>query len=338
MAKRKTSCGNARMCSMLLTNVTRSASYEALPNHRLFPARSGLTSRLRHRCLWHLRSNKSGDAVGRPSCRSSLLGDPGAKFLVETGDPNRTVKNSLNYVSTCLRVVDTRRTFPSSLMSASLRLLWIIVIILFVALDASPYARDTSISGFPLGDSMGHSKAEKSKTHKRIVAIASKRFREEGLAGIGIAELMKEAGLTVGGFYKHFDSRDDLVAEAVGSALGAWKRQVDAAASGGPPVTYESLVDEYLDEAHRNHPGMGCPIGALAGDLARSDKRTRALVSRKIRDNIELLATLIRNRNETDEGSARSQAVLTYCALVGAIGMARAVSDEALFRVTSTAT
>src|SRR5467141_5434647 len=111
MAKRKTSCGNARMFSMLLTNVTRSASYEALPNHRLFPARSGLTSRfpLRHRCLRHLRSNKSGDAVGRPSCRSSLLGDPGTKFLVETGDSNRTMKNSLNYVSTCLRVVDTRR-------------------------------------------------------------------------------------------------------------------------------------------------------------------------------------------------------------------------------------
>ena len=57
---------------------------------------------------------------------------------------------------------------------------------------------------------MGHSRAEKAKTHKRIVAIASKKFREEGLAGIGIAELMKEAGLTVGGFYKHFDSRDDL--------------------------------------------------------------------------------------------------------------------------------
>src|SRR6266436_8375222 len=111
MAKRKTSCGNVRKCLMLLTNVTRSASYETLPNHRLFPARSGLTSRspIRNRCLWHLRSNKSGDAVGRPSCRSSLLGDPGAKFLVKTGDPNRTMKNSLNYVRTCLRVVDTRR-------------------------------------------------------------------------------------------------------------------------------------------------------------------------------------------------------------------------------------
>jgi TetR/AcrR family transcriptional repressor of nem operon len=62
---------------------------------------------------------------------------------------------------------------------------------------------------------MGHSRAEKVKTHKRIVTLASKRFREKGLTGIGIAELMKETGLTVGGFYKHFGSRDDLVAEAM---------------------------------------------------------------------------------------------------------------------------
>jgi TetR/AcrR family transcriptional repressor of nem operon len=179
---------------------------------------------------------------------------------------------------------------------------------------------------------MRNSKAEKAKTHERIVAIASKRFREEGLAGIGIADLMKDAGLTVGGFYKHFNSRDALVAEAVGSALELWKRQVDAAASGGPPVSYQSLVDEYLSEAHRNHPGTGCPVGALAGDLARTDRRTRALVSRKVRDNIELLATLIRNTNKADSRGARAQAVLTYCALVGAIAMARAVSDEELSR------
>jgi TetR/AcrR family transcriptional repressor of nem operon len=179
---------------------------------------------------------------------------------------------------------------------------------------------------------MRQSKAEKAKTHKRIVSIASKRFREEGLAGIGIADLMKEAGLTVGGFYKHFDSRDALVAEAVGRALELWKRQVDAAAAGGRAVSYESLVDKYLSEAHRDHPGTGCPVGALAGDLGRSDKRTRALVSRKIRDNIELLATLIRKTKKMDRGSARSQAVLTYCALAGAIGMARAVSDEDLSR------
>jgi TetR/AcrR family transcriptional repressor of nem operon len=179
---------------------------------------------------------------------------------------------------------------------------------------------------------MGHSRAEKTKTHKRIVAIASKRFREQGLAGIGIADVMKEAGLTVGGFYKHFKSRDDLVVEAVGSALGFWKRQVDAAATGGPPVTYESLVDAYLSETHRSHPGAGCPVGALAGDIGRSDKRTRALVTGQIRDDIALLANLICGGNEEEKGAARSQAILTYCALVGAIGVARAVSDEQLSR------
>jgi TetR/AcrR family transcriptional repressor of nem operon len=179
---------------------------------------------------------------------------------------------------------------------------------------------------------MGHSKVDKAKTHKRIVAIASKRFREKGLAGVGIADLMKEAGLTVGGFYKHFNSRDDLVAEAVGSALGRWKRQVDAAASGGPPVTYEALVDNYLSKTHRNHLGTGCPVGALAEDIARSGKQARALVTRQIRDDIELIATLIRDTNGKSEGAARAQAILTYCALVGAIAVARAVSDEQLSR------
>jgi TetR/AcrR family transcriptional repressor of nem operon len=136
----------------------------------------------------------------------------------------------------------------------------------------------------------------------------------------------------VGGFYKHFPSRDALVAEALGSALGVWKHQVDEAASGGPPVTYDSLVDDYLSEAHRNHPGTGCPVAALTGEIARTDKRTRALVTPQIRDNIELVATLIRDADGKDKGNARSRAVLTYCALVGAIGVARLVSDEQLSR------
>ena len=179
---------------------------------------------------------------------------------------------------------------------------------------------------------MRHSKTEKAKTHERIVTVASKKFREEGLAGIGIADLMKEAGLTVGGFYKHFKSRNALVAEAVGSSLDMWKDRIDAAAASGPRFTYESLVDDYLSEAHRNHPGTGCPVGALAGDLARSDKHARAVATRKIRDNIELLAGLIRDKNNTGKDSARSRAVMTYCAMVGAISMARAVSDEELSR------
>lgn len=175
---------------------------------------------------------------------------------------------------------------------------------------------------------MGHSRAEKMKTHQRIVALASKRFCEKGLAGIGIADLMKEAGLTVGGFYKHFNSRDELVEEAMRSALGAWKRKLNAAASGGLPVTYESLVDEYLSEAHRDHPGTGCPVGALAADIARTDKRTRALITRDFQQNTELLANSIREAGEENQGSARSWAIMAYCGLVGAITVARAVSDK----------
>src|SRR5882757_6132125 len=99
---------------------------------------------------------------------------------------------------------------------------------------------------------MGYSRAQKEKTHKRIVAIASKRFREKGLAGFGIAELMKEAGLTVGGFYKHFGSRDELVAEAVATAfkdLDVWEEHT-------PDMAH--VLQNYLTEAHRDAPGTGC--------------------------------------------------------------------------------
>ena len=102
---------------------------------------------------------------------------------------------------------------------------------------------------------MGHSQTEKRKNHERILRTASKRFREKGLDGVGIADLMKDVGLTVGGFYKHFDSRDDLVVEALRSALGSRRRQAEAAVSGGPPLTYAKLVDDYLSEVHRDHPG-----------------------------------------------------------------------------------
>jgi TetR/AcrR family transcriptional regulator, transcriptional repressor for nem operon len=87
-----------------------------------------------------------------------------------------------------------------------------------------------------------------------------------------------------------------------------------------------------LTEAHRNHAGTGCPISALAGDLGRTDKRTRAVVTQIVRNAIELVATGTRAGNENDRAAATAHAVLTYCALVGAIGVARAVSDQQLSR------
>ena len=175
---------------------------------------------------------------------------------------------------------------------------------------------------------MGYSKAQKARTHKRIVAIAAKRFREKGLSGFGIAELMKEAGLTVGGFYKHFDSRDDLVAEAVSSAFGSWQRRV-AVATGGPPVSYTELLDDYLSDVHRKNPGAGCAFSALAPEIARSDKRTRALTTKQVRNDLELIVSLLPGK---DKRVARSRAILTFSALVGAMSLARAVSDESLSR------
>jgi TetR/AcrR family transcriptional regulator, transcriptional repressor for nem operon len=176
---------------------------------------------------------------------------------------------------------------------------------------------------------MGYFKAQKAKTHKRIVAIASRRFREKGLAGSGIAELMKEAGLTVGGFYKHFDSRDALVAEAVSSAFADWQRRVDAAAPGGPPVSYAKLIDDYLSDAHRKNPGTGCAFSALAPEIARCDKRTRALTTEQVRNDLDLIAGLLPGK---DNRAARSRAILIFSALVGAMSLARAVSDESLSR------
>jgi len=174
---------------------------------------------------------------------------------------------------------------------------------------------------------MGYSKAQKTRTHKRIVSIASKRFREKGLAGCGIAELMKEAGLTVGGFYKHFGSREDLVAEAVNSAFAGWQRRLDAAKSGGPSMSLATLIDGYLSEAHRDNPGTGCAFSALAPEIARSDKRTRSLTSEWVRNDVQLIATFLPDR---DKRAARSRAILIFSALVGAMSLARAVSDEAL--------
>ena len=176
---------------------------------------------------------------------------------------------------------------------------------------------------------MGYSKAQKKKTHERIIAIASKNFREKGLAGFGIAELMKEAGLTVGGFYKHFDSRDELVAEALSDAFGVWQRQKEAAEATAQPLTFAKLIDDYLSDVHRRNPGAGCAFSALAPEIARSDKRTRALTSEQVMKDLELLVGLLPGK---DKRAARPRAILTFSALVGAMSLARAVSDEVLSR------
>lgn len=120
---------------------------------------------------------------------------------------------------------------------------------------------------------------------------------------------MKEAGLTVGGFYKHFESRDELVAEALSDAFGTWQRQKEAAASSGQPLSFEKLIDDYVSDAHPKNPGAGCAFSALAPEIARSDKRTRALTSEQVQNDLELLAGFLPGN---DKRAVRSRAILTF--------------------------
>ena len=122
---------------------------------------------------------------------------------------------------------------------------------------------------------MGHSRQDKARNHERVVEIAAVRMRESGTAGPGVAELMQEAGLTHGGFYKHFGSRDDLVAEAVTRAM----TDNDAAVTellAGADDPLAAFVDWYAAAAHRDAPGTGCAVVALGADAPRADPRVRA--------------------------------------------------------------
>jgi TetR/AcrR family transcriptional regulator, transcriptional repressor for nem operon len=172
---------------------------------------------------------------------------------------------------------------------------------------------------------MAHSQAAKAQTHERILRVAAERLRQTGIDRLSIADLMKEAGLTVGGFYKHFRSRDDLVVEALGSVLGGWERELDESPTEPDEHYFPGLVERYLSEDHRDNPGAGCPIGALVGDVGRSNEPTRELYTKQIRRNIRLLARLL-----GASPSRRQQAILAYSAMLGAIALSRAVSDQPL--------
>ncbi len=129
---------------------------------------------------------------------------------------------------------------------------------------------------------MGHSKASKDESHERIVQTAAARFREAGIEGVGVAELMKEAGLTHGGFYRHFASREELVGEAVELALKDGGQTVAALKLSKKPreALLSLLIDGYLSAAHRDGLASSCAVTTLAGDVARSTERARTAYCR----------------------------------------------------------
>jgi TetR/AcrR family transcriptional repressor of nem operon len=168
------------------------------------------------------------------------------------------------------------------------------------------------------------SREEKSKTHERIVDVTSRRIREQGLDGPAVAEVMKEAGLTHGGFYKHFESRDDLIAEATEKALAASDTHLhDLTDEADDPLA--AFVDWYLSDDHRDRPGTGCAVAALGGDVGRGDDRVRSAYRGQLERYLENIERFLGGGKD-----ARERAILTVSALVGGVVLARAVDDGAL--------
>lgn len=180
---------------------------------------------------------------------------------------------------------------------------------------------------------MRYSREHKLETHARIVRKASVRLREKGAHGVGVADLMKEAGLTHGGFYAHFDSREALVIEAFADAMDRgtehWRKLAEATP---PDKRLATIVRSYLTPLHRDDPGHGCAIPTLGAEIARESPKTRKAFAAKLEQMIDLFAALI---PELSHKAARKQAIGAIATMMGTLVMARVAgtgefSDEIL--------
>jgi TetR/AcrR family transcriptional regulator, transcriptional repressor for nem operon len=177
------------------------------------------------------------------------------------------------------------------------------------------------------------SQQDKAKSHERIVDIAAARIREAGTATPSVAEIMQAAGLTHGGFYKHFQSRDDLIAEAVDRTF-ADSRAATAAVVDGAEDPLTAFVDWYVSAEHRDNPASGCGVVALGAEVARSDARVRAAYTEQVQSYLARLEQLLGDTGADADAPAdpetRRQAKVMLSTLVGAVLVARAVDDPGL--------
>lgn len=167
---------------------------------------------------------------------------------------------------------------------------------------------------------MRKSREEAAQTRKRIVAAAIKSFRKNGVVATGLKDLMSAAGLTHGGFYKHFASKDQLVTEACAEAANALIDQIRDASARGPG----EVAALYLSTWHRDNPADGCPLSALGSELARSDKNTRLVATDCFLKLVEIVA---KEFSELPPAQARRRAMVAVCTMFGALTLARIVTD-----------
>ncbi|UDL95620.1 TetR/AcrR family transcriptional regulator [Lichenihabitans sp. PAMC28606] len=169
---------------------------------------------------------------------------------------------------------------------------------------------------------MRYEKGRKAATKERILDVASRRFRAEGVAAVGLTGIMSEAGLTNGGFYSHFESKEDLVRETLVSALDG--RELSLRSLGQTEDALEQAVRGYLNAEHRDSPGLGCPSAALLAEIGRQPEKTRQAYTARLNVLIDLIADKLPNPDST---GSRATATAMFGLMVGTLQLARAVSE-----------
>jgi TetR/AcrR family transcriptional regulator, transcriptional repressor for nem operon len=170
--------------------------------------------------------------------------------------------------------------------------------------------------------------SRKEATHERIVETAARVIRRSGYDGTGVAEIMKEAGLTHGGFYAHFDSRDGMLAEAAdraGADTVAFLTRV--AAEVAPKKALEAMLRTYLSKEHVESAETGCAVAALGSEMPRQPAKVRRAATRRIKEMIDLVA---RQSPDWGQPGAHERALVTVATALGALVLARAVDDPKL--------
>jgi TetR/AcrR family transcriptional regulator, transcriptional repressor for nem operon len=172
------------------------------------------------------------------------------------------------------------------------------------------------------------SKEKAARNRQEILISAARLFQERGIGATGVDSITEDAGLTHGGLYSQFGSKQAIVAEAIRFALERSKRGWQQAAHGRPGKrALSDIVTTYLSQAHRDSPGQGCLVAALSSDIARQPQIVRQAFTSELKDMLEFLAILM-----PDDAPARryEDAIAALVSMVGAVILARAVSDEVL--------
>lgn len=171
---------------------------------------------------------------------------------------------------------------------------------------------------------MRYKKAHNQTVHERILSVASRRFREDGLAASGLARVMSDAGLTNGAFYTHFESKDDLIRQVI---LQGTDQQKEAFGSGSNGAGLREAIQGYLSIGHRDDPSEGCQLAAYGAEVARHSRSTRNALTKKVTQFIELVADQLQTGSKQER---YEKATALYGMMIGTLQLSRAVSDRKL--------